>query len=59
MDLNYLYGRHQIELVRAEQALCEASKAAHQSLAALYWEQIQACKDAAAFATNGAVPAAG
>jgi hypothetical protein len=36
MDLNYLYHRHQIELMRAEKATCAASREAHRSLADLY-----------------------
>jgi hypothetical protein len=36
MDLNYLYFRHQISLVRAERAACGASRSVHADLARLY-----------------------
>jgi hypothetical protein len=36
MDLNYLYYRHQISLVRAERAACGASRSVHADLARLY-----------------------
>ena len=34
MDINYLLKREQIERMRADQAVCERSRAAHESLAA-------------------------
>lgn len=40
MDLNYLYHRHGISLMRAEQAACRRSRTAHLSLAAAYAERI-------------------
>jgi hypothetical protein len=36
MDLNYLYHRRQVSLMRAEVASCAPSRAAHVGLAALY-----------------------
>jgi hypothetical protein len=36
MDLNYLYSRHQVSLVRAERAACGASRSAHAALAQGY-----------------------
>ena len=36
MDLNYLYLRRQVSLVRAERAACAPSRAVHQDLARRY-----------------------
>ena len=36
MDLNYLYLRQQVSLMRADRAACGPSRAAHQGLAQLY-----------------------
>ena len=40
MDLNYLYGRQQVELMRADRARCSSSRSSHRGLAALYGELI-------------------
>ena len=36
MDLNYLYHRHGVSLLMAEQASCDASRAAHRIMARTY-----------------------
>jgi hypothetical protein len=36
MDLNYLYHRKQVSLMRADKAACAESKASHLGLADLY-----------------------
>ena len=36
MDMNYLYGRQQIELMRAAHAACPEARSAHQGLAEAY-----------------------
>ena len=41
MDLNYLLYRQQVERSRARSAACEAARAAHDSLAALYETRIE------------------
>ncbi len=40
MDLNYLYHRHGISLMLAEQASCDRSRDAHRELAAGYATRI-------------------
>lgn len=41
MDLNYLFYRHQVSLVRAREASCSASRHAHQELARNYARLIE------------------
>jgi hypothetical protein len=41
MDLNYLYHRQQISLMRADRAACDPSRAAHEGLASLYSSMIE------------------
>lgn len=41
MDLNYLYSRHQISLIRACEAACASSRIAHTGLARGYASQIR------------------
>jgi len=52
MDLNYVYHRRQISLMRAARAACGPSRAAHEGLARLYLGVIDARK-AAAWAEPG------
>jgi hypothetical protein len=40
MDLNYLYHRHGISLMKAELAACDRSREAHRGFAAAYAERI-------------------
>jgi len=40
MDINYLYFRQQISMMRADGATCGASREAHLGLASLYLETI-------------------
>jgi hypothetical protein len=40
MDLNYLYHRHGISLMMAEQAACKRSRNAHRSFATAYADEI-------------------
>lgn len=40
-DLNYLYHRHQVSLVRADRASCSASRASHRGLATGYALRIE------------------
>ena len=42
MDLNYLYHRHGVSLLMADQASCERSRIAHRELASAYAGQIAA-----------------
>ena len=42
MDLNYLFSRHQLSLVRATSAPCSGSRRAHRGLADGYGERIRA-----------------
>lgn len=42
MDLNYLLSRHQVLLMRAENAACGEAMAAHRDLARAYAAQIRA-----------------
>ena len=44
MDLNYLYFRQQVALIRAERAACDPSRRAHSEMADAYRERIQAQK---------------
>jgi hypothetical protein len=44
MDLNYIYHRRQISLMRAARAACGPSRAAHEGLARLYLGVIDARK---------------
>jgi hypothetical protein len=43
MDLNYLYYRQQVSRMRTALAACDASRAAHATLAKLYGDQIHRC----------------
>lgn len=45
MDLNYLYQRHQISLVKAQRATCAASRRAHQELVDAYAGMIAEAKN--------------
>lgn len=40
MDINYLYYRQQVSMMRADGAACGASRKAHLGLASLYLETI-------------------
>jgi hypothetical protein len=40
MDLNYLYYRQQVSMMRADRAACDASRKAHLGLAELYSQTI-------------------
>jgi hypothetical protein len=40
MDLNELYHRQQIELMRADGATCDRSRLAHQGLADIYGRRV-------------------
>jgi hypothetical protein len=40
MDINYLYFRQQVSMMRADGAACGASRKAHLGLASLYLETI-------------------
>lgn len=44
MDLNYLYHRQQVSLLRAEHASCALSREAHSGLAKLYSGRIEQAK---------------
>ncbi len=44
MDLNYLFYRQQVSLMRADAALCSASRSVHQRLAGHYAERIGSAK---------------
>ncbi len=44
MDLNYLYHRQQVSLMRADAAACAPSRAAHAGLAQLYKSLIERAK---------------
>jgi hypothetical protein len=41
VDFNYLYHRQQVEWMRADAALCAASRGAHRALASLYGSLIE------------------
>ena len=41
MDLNYLLSRHQVALMRADNALCSEAKVAHRGMASEYAERIR------------------
>lgn len=41
MDLNYLFSRHQVSLMRASAAPCLASRASHRAFAAGYADRIR------------------
>jgi hypothetical protein len=41
MDLNYLLFRHQVSLMRADQASCAEAKIAHRGMAHNYAERIR------------------
>lgn len=45
MDLNYLFHRHQVSLMRADAALCPASRSSHRGLALGYAERIRTLQD--------------
>lgn len=40
MDLNDLYYRQQVELMRADAAVCDRSRTAHRDLAVIYGRRI-------------------
>ncbi|HEX8388796.1 MAG TPA: hypothetical protein VF636_07245 [Sphingomonas sp.] len=44
MDLNYLLHRHQVSLMRADRAACDASRDAHHDLATGYASRISAVR---------------
>lgn len=44
MDLNELYYRQQIELMRADDAACDQSRVAHQALADIYGQRVSALR---------------
>jgi len=46
VDLNYLYSRHQISLINARAAKCDAARAAHMELARSYAAKIRGARDA-------------
>ena len=46
MDINYLYYRQQVSLMRADAAQCAASRSAHQSLAGHYADRLGCAKRA-------------
>ena len=46
MDLNHLYFRQQVELLRADAAACDQSRAAHQELADTYGDRIASARQA-------------
>ena len=46
MDLNELFHRQQVEHMRADAAACVPSRRAHQGLAFLYEERIEAARAA-------------
>lgn len=52
MDFNFLYQRKQVELMRAEAAASVEARAAHQQLARLYGEEIDARRALSARAAN-------
>jgi hypothetical protein len=41
MDLNYLLSRHQVALMRADNAMCPEAKVAHRGMAREYAERIR------------------
>lgn len=41
MDLNYLFHRHQVSLMRADAAICVESRHAHRALARSYADEIE------------------
>lgn len=41
MDLNYLLSRHQVALMRADNAMCSEAKVAHRGMAREYAERIR------------------
>jgi len=45
VDLNYLYYRQQVSIIRADRAACSASRKAHLGLASLYLETIALQRD--------------
>lgn len=45
MDLNYLFHRHQVSLMRADAASCPPSRAAHVGLVRGYAQRIRAVQD--------------
>lgn len=47
VDLNYLYQRQQVELMRAEAATCSSSRRSHSDLADLFGEMIEGTKERA------------
>ncbi|MFZ5706088.1 MAG: hypothetical protein ACOY5R_12610 [Pseudomonadota bacterium] len=46
MDLNYLFARHQISLMKAASTLCLETRTAHLGLAGLYVERIDRLRSA-------------
>jgi hypothetical protein len=47
MDLNYLFSRHQVSLMRAEAATCSPSRLAHLGMATAYAGRIDAMRQLA------------
>ncbi|WP_186728888.1 hypothetical protein [Sphingomonas panacisoli] len=45
MDLNYLFHRHQVSIMRAEAATCASSRSSHNSLARAYAQRIRVMQD--------------
>lgn len=45
MDLNYLFHRHQVSLMRAGAASCQSSRSSHRGLARGYAQRIRAMQD--------------
>lgn len=46
MDLNYLFARHQISLMKAASTLCVEARTAHLGLAGLYAQRIDRMRNA-------------
>lgn len=57
MDLNYLYHRQQVSLMRADLASCGPSRAAHEELAQLYFGVIERRKRERGVGRPSGVPA--
>ncbi len=45
MDLNDLFHRHQVSLMKADAASCQPSRSSHQGLARGYAQRIRAMQD--------------
>lgn len=46
MDLDYLYGRHEVSLLMAKNAVSEAARRVHRELASAYASRIAAIQNA-------------